>query len=499
MDVDILSVVGILIYVCIVIGIGLYSKRKIKSAEDYLVAGRSLGLPLNSATLTAAFFGGVIIIGVPGGAYDLGVWSDEGSWGLIAGLGGPVLCLILAGTFFMPKIWRMKLLSIADFFFARFGPVTGIFATVMLCSSFLLYGAVQVVVFAKLGKFFMGWDGVTPTLVAVSVICLYTVLGGLWSVCLTDILQVSVLIVCVFIVFFVTLKFLGGWEAAITPVPAEKLQFFPKASGIAPWLAWIAAWLASGFGSIPSPDLMQRAFSAKSAKVARQSAYNAALILLVVGTLVSLLGFFGADMIRDGIIPEASLGGDSELIIPVIVKHLLPVGLVALFMGACLAAVMSTGASCLLALSSMLYQNVLKNVFFPTGSDQKMVKVTRITVLTMCVLVTLIALKFPYAYVLSVFAFDLTLASLFIPLVLGFFWKPANGFGAACGILAGTAVRIIGPSILYGFSFESITATSDTWYYFTLAAPLACLIAMVIGSLLTQKKYPPKALQVGAC
>ncbi len=182
MNADILSVAGILVYVCIVIGIGLYAKRKIKSAEDYLVAGRALSLPLNSATLTAAFFGGVIIIGVPGGAYDLGIWNDEASWGLIAGLGGPVLCLILAGTFFMPKIWRMKLLSIADFFFVRFGPITGVFATVMLCSSFLLYGAVQVVVFAKLGKFFMGWDGVTPTLVAVSVICLYTVLGGLWSV-----------------------------------------------------------------------------------------------------------------------------------------------------------------------------------------------------------------------------------------------------------------------------------------------------------------------------
>lgn len=490
--------VGIIVYIIIVILVGLYAKRKIKNAEDFLVAGRALSLPFNSATLTAAFFGGVIIVGVPGVAFDVGIWNDDASWGLIAGIGGPVLCLILAGTFFMPRIWRMKLMSIADFFFVRFGTSTGVLATIMLCSSFLLYGAVQVVVFAKVGTAIMGWETITATLIGVSVICLYTVLGGLWAVCLTDILQVSVMILCVIGVLWFVVDFLGGWEAAVAPIPAEKLQFFPEKAGMTPWLAWLAAWLASGFGSIPSPDLMQRAFSAKSAEVARRSAYVAAFILLVVGCMVSVLGFVGQDLIASGAIPAEALT-DSEMIIPVIVKSLMPVGVVSIFLGAILAAVMSTGASCMLALSSMMFQNVLKRVFFPNSSDKTMVLVTRVTVIIMCVLVTIIALKFPYAYILSVFAFDLTLSTLFIPLTLGFFWKGSNNIGATCGIIGGAATRIIGAGLLNGFSLEGVTASSDNWWVFTLLGPVVSLVCMVAGSLLTQKQDPPKELVAGSC
>lgn len=489
---------GIIVYFVIVILVGLYAKRKIRNAEDYLVAGRSLSLPLNSATLTAAFFGGVIIVGVPGVAFDLGIWNDDASWGLIAGIGGPVLCLILAGTFFMPRVWRMKLYSIADFFFVRFGTSTGVLATVMLCSSFLLYGAVQVVVFAKVGAAIMGWEAATATLIGVSVICLYTVLGGLWAVCLTDILQVSVMVLCVIGVLWFVIDFMGGWEAAMGPVPAEKLQFFPEKAGAAPWLAWIAAWLASGFGSIPSPDLMQRAFSAKSAQTARRSAYMAAFILLVVGCMVSVLGLVGQELVQNGTIPQESLT-DSEMIIPVIVKTLMPAGIVSVFLGAILAAVMSTGASCLLALSSMMFQNVLKRVFFPNSPDKTMVAVTRLTVVVMCLLVTIIALKFPYAYILSVFAFDLTLSTLFVPFVLGFFWKGSNNIGATCGIIGGAATRIIGAGLLNGFSLEGVTASSDNWYIFTLLGPVVSLVCMVAGSLLTQKQDPPKELVEGAC
>lgn len=485
---------GILTYIIIVICVGWFAKKKIKSAEDYLVAGRALSLPLNSATLTAAFFGGFIIVGVPGAAYTLGIWNDEYTWGLIAGIGGPVMCLILAGTFFMPKIWRMKLYSIADYFFLRFGNITGIWATIMLCGSFLLYGAVQIIVFAKVSSAILDWSIVQGTLIAISVICIYTVLGGLLAVSLTDILQVSVLIACVAFVLFGVTNLMGGWDAAVATIPSDRLQFFPKAAAVAPWLAWIAAWLASGFGSIPSPDLMQRAFSAKSAQTARRSAYTAAFIFLAVGIMVSILGFYGISLVQNGTIPEAALQGDPELIVPVMVKALFPVAVVAIFLGACLAAVMSTGASCLLAISSMLYQNVLRRVFFPHSGDQRMVLVTRITVLCIGVIVTIIALNFPYAYVLSVFAFDLTLSTLFVPLALGFFWKKSNGFGATCGIVAGAAVRIVGAGLVSGFTFEGITAVSEYWYYFTLGGPLASLIFMVIGSLLTQKQHPAKEI-----
>ena len=488
--------VGILIYILIVIAVGWSAKKRIKSAEDYLVAGRSLSWQLNSATLTAAFFGGFIAIAIPGAAYTTGIWNDEYAWGLIPGIGGPVLCLILAGTFFMPKIWRMKLYSLADYFFLRYGKITGTLATIMLCGSFIMYGAVQIVVFAKVASSILEWPSLQATLVAVTVICIYSVLGGLWAVSLTDILQVSVMIISIAFVLCGIVYMMGGWEVASATIPEDRLQFFPKELAFTPWLAWIAAWLTSGFGSIPSPDLMQRAFSARTPQIARNSAYTAAFIILVVGSLSSVIGFLGIELIKNGTVPESALMGDPELLAPVIVKAMFPVGIVAVFLGACLAAVMSTGASCMLALSSMLYQNVIRKVFFRNSGDDKMVLLTRLTVVAMCLMVLFIALGFPYAYVLTMFAFDLTLSTLFIPLVLGFFWKKSNGFGATCGIAAGAMVRIVGAGILGGFSFEGITATSEYWYYFTLAGPLASLIFMILGTLLTQKQFPPKQVVV---
>lgn len=489
--------IGLFTYILIVISVGYFAKRKIKTAEDYLVAGRSLNWALNSATLTAAFFGGFIAIAIPGAAYTTGIWNEEYAWGLIPGIGGPVLCLVLAGTFFMPKIWRMKLYSLADYFFLRYGKITGTFATVMLCSSFLMYGAVQIVVFAKVATSILGWPVLQATLVAVTVICIYSVLGGLWAVSLTDILQVSVMIVSIAFVLCGIVHMMGGWDAAVATIPQDRLQFFPKELAIPTLAAWIAAWLASGFGSIPSPDLMQRAFSARTPEIARRSAYTAAFILLVVGSMSSVIGFLGIELIKNGTVPEQALMGDPELLAPVIVKAMFPIGIVAVFLGACLAAVMSTGASCLLALSSMLYQNLIRKVFFRSGGDDnKMVLLNRITVVVMCLVVLAIALYFPYAYVLTIFAFDLTLSTLFVPLTLGFFWKKANGFGASCGILAGATVRIVGAGLLGGFSFEGITATSEHWYYFTLAGPLASLIFMVIGTLITQKQYPPKEVVI---
>ena len=175
--------------------------------------------------------------------------------------------------------------------------------------------------------------------------------------------------------------------------------------------------------------------------------------------------------------------------------ELLPVPLVVLFLGASLAAVMSAADSAMLALAGMFTKNIYKDILHPSASDKNMVLVTRICVGAVGILAGIIAVSFPYAFNLSVFAFDLLLASLFVPLTLGLFWKKANGYGAMAGMITGFAVRIIGGGMQQGFTLAGILSPLDTWYLFTLFSPLASLAAMVPVCLLTQKIDEPVILE----
>ena len=95
-------IIGIIAYMAVMLGIGVYASRKNKSAEDYLVAGRSFGVWFNASTILITFVGAVVFIGDSSLAYDIGIWNTEYSWGMITTAGGGTLCMLLLGRFFIP-------------------------------------------------------------------------------------------------------------------------------------------------------------------------------------------------------------------------------------------------------------------------------------------------------------------------------------------------------------------------------------------------------------
>lgn len=485
---------GLGCYLLILLVIGYLVKDKIQTVEDFLVAGRKLNLFFNSATLTSCFIGGATILGVSGAAFSIGIWNEDASWGIIPALGGATLCLVLAGMFYMRLLWKMKFVSLGDFFYTRYGRTAGIISTTLISLAFVFWIAVQVVVFSKIVNPILGWPMGVAILVAITVICAYTMLGGLWAVCMTDIVQVSIIVLGVFILMPVAINHIGGWVEFTSTVPADMTRIFPKSLSVNTWLIWIAAWMMVGLGSIASPDLMQRAFAAKSAKTAKNSALVAALILFIVGVVVTILGLIGYVLVQKGIIDASLLNNDPELILPVMFKEILPIPLVVLFLGAGLAAVMSAADSALLALAGMLVKNLYKDVFRPDASNRSMVKVSRILVLIIGVVAALIAAFFPFALLLAVFGFDLILACLFIPLTLGLYWNKANEYGALAGMIIGFLYRFIMAGLINGFTLDGLLVPPN-WYIFTLSSPVVCLITMVIVSLATQKASNPLPLR----
>lgn len=155
---------------------------------------------------------------------------------------------------------------------------------------------------------------------------------------------------------------------------------------------------------------------------------------------------------------------------------------------------MSSAASSSLAPAGVVSMNIYRDIFNPEASQRKQVLVTRITVVIIGVLGASIALSYLDAMELCILCFDLLLAALAITVTLGMFWKKANSIGAMCGMIAGMGLRIIGGAIDGGaFTLEAL-AYSENWYYFSLGAPLLCLIVTVIISLAAQKISEPLPL-----
>ena len=482
--------IGICCYFACIIFIGFLLRHKNKGAEDFLVGGRSFGLLFNSGTLIAVFLGGAMVIGTPGTVTTFGIWDSEARWGFLVGIGAG-LCLLLAGMFYMRKLWELKLLSLGDYFYKRFGNSAGLTATILLCFTFTVYIAVQIVSFAKVGVSLAGMSLTAWIMISMAVICTYTVLGGLWAVCLTDIIQVSIVTLSIIILTPVTISMVGGWDAFVANFPTEKLEVFPTENTVDDWMAWSAALLMVGLGSICSPDLMQRAFSAKTARVAKHSAYVATIVFVAMNTLVVILAFATVQLMDQGDMDSSFMEHDPEMLIPMAFQQLMPTPIVIIFLGAVLAAVMSCAATSNIALAGVISKNLIKDFFVKDMSDRGLMNLTRVVVVAIGAVGAYIAIALPSAFMLAALGFDLIFSCLFIPLTLGLYWKGANGYGAIAGMIGGAAFRIVGSGLVNGFSLEGIGTPHESWQIFTLGGPMVSLAAMVLVSFATQKLNKP--------
>lgn len=481
--------IGVLAYFACMIGIGFMVRSKVKTAEGYLVAGRSFGFLQNSMALTACFLGGALMLSVPGLTLKFGVWNDTAMWGATAVLGG-IVCLLIAGVFYMPQLWRLKLLSLGDYFYLRFGRSTGLLVSLVTAGTFVFYIGVQILVFAKVCKAFMGWELLPSALVGIGVVTIYTVLGGLWAIMATDMVQVFIVSLAIVVLVPIAISLCGGWETFTIHMDADKLQMIPEVADGHVWMAWLASLALIGIGSVISPDLIQRAFAARTPRIARHSAYFAMVVKTVLSMLMILLALAGGVMLTNGVINPNSLGGDTELIIPVMVKDLLPLPLVIIFMGACLSAVMGAASSALLAMAGMISKNVWKDFLRPGTTDKQLVLVSRICVVAFAFIALYLAVELKYAYILMAFGFDLLMATLFASITMGLYWKKTNRCGAIAGILTGLLVRVVGAGLENGFTLHGVASSSPSWYIYTLAAPIMSFIAIWIVSLATQKVDP---------
>ncbi len=461
----------VVLYLLGSIAIGLYAATKVHNTKDFAVAGRSLPLPVVTATVFATWFGAETVLGVSA------TFVKDGLGGVVADPFGASLCLILAGLFFAPKLYRMGLLTIGDYYRERYNRTVEVVTSIAIVISYLGWVAAQI---KALGLVFNVVTGGAVSVefgmvIGTAIVLTYTTFGGMFSVAMLDFVQMMV-VMCglLFIAWFIG-DLVGGPAAVIAHAhEAGKLQFFPAEAKLSLWVPFIGAWMTMMLGSIPQQDVFQRITSAKNEKTAVRGSVLGGTLYFAFAFVPMFLAY-AATLVNPAVFGEL-VKTDAQLVLPQLILQHTPVWVQVIFFGALLSAIMSCSSATLLAPSVAFSENIVRG-FYPNMSDRRFLLVMRISLVSFAMAVLFIALNSK----LTIFqmvesAYKVTLVTAFIPLVFGLYWQRATTQGAYFAMTLGLSVWLA----------CEVFVKSEIWLA-QIVGFLAALAGMIIGSLLPQK------------
>ncbi len=427
----------VIIYWVISIGIGLWAALRVKNTADFAAAGHSLPMHIVTATVFATWFGSETVLGVPA------TFLKEGMQGIVSDPFGSSMCLILVGLFFARHLYSKKYLTIGDFFREKYGRTVEVLITLCIVVSYLGWVAAQI---KALGLVFnvVSNDGISQSLgmiIGAASVLIYTLFGGMWSVAITDFIQMIIIVLGMLYIGYEVSGLTGGVDVVIAhAAAADKLSILPDWN-LPAVLGFIAALVTMMLGSIPQQDVFQRITSSKNVNIAVRASILGGVLYFLFAFIPIFLAY-SASLINPQLV-EKYLDSDSQLILPNLILNHAPLFAQVMFFGALLSAIKSCASATLLAPSVTFAENIVKG-FFKHLSDQHLLKIMRITVLCFTCFVTLFALNSE----LSIFkmvesAYKVTLVAAFVPLAFGVYWSRSNTLGGLLAVLMGLSTWIM--------------------------------------------------------
>ena len=451
-------------YLAISIGIGLFASRKVHNARDYINAGRHLPMSVVFAMVFATWFGAETVLG------NSGAFIKEGATGLISDPFGAGVCLMLFGLVLARPLYRMNLLTLGDFFRRRYNRGTELVLSICIVVSYLGWVGAQItalgLVFDLLSGGFI--DQSTGMIIGASVVLLYTLFGGMWSVAVTTFVQMIVIILGLLYITWVANDMAGG-IATVVAHAKDAGKFDISFSLSRETFTWIAAFCTLALGSIPQQDVFQRVNSSANERIAVWGTTLGGFFYAIFGLVPIYLAY--TTLLIDPAIAAAA--DDTQKIMPVLVMTHMSFVSQVIFFGALLSVIMSTASGTLLAPSVTFSENVLRG-FYPKMTDKQFLWTTRATVVVFTLLVTLYALGSDSTiHQMVVNAYRITLAAALVPLVAGVFWKRANNLGAALAVGLGLSVWFFGEILIYYEILSDMIEPQIYGFFASLAGMIA--------------------------
>lgn len=424
----------VVVYFSIMLFIGYWFHRKNNNTEDYFVGSRQMTKWHLGLSVVATDVGGGFSIGLGGLGFVMGL---AGSWILFTGLIGAWLTAVVL----IPKVHKTGLANglqtFPEILKFNYGKTVALAAAIISAIGYMGFTASQLLAGAKLtSATFVGVNIPEAVLIMGAIAVVYTALGGIKAVIYTDTVQWIILLSGLSLIGVpYALKALGGWEAAKVFLSAEMLQLNNvKISTIINWaFSIIPIWFIG-------MTLYQRIFAAKSAKEAKRAWFIAGLFEYpFMAFLGVFLGMLAKAAFVSGIIPAAEMAmADNESAMPLMLKHVLPVGALGLIMAAYFSAILSTADSCLMAASG----NISRDLFNYKKSKNAL-KVVQWMTLVIGVLAIIVALYIPSVLELMLLSYGFMVSGLMAP-VLGFLlFKNPSRLAAIASMITGSVTLLI--------------------------------------------------------
>lgn len=462
-----LIIVGV--YFAIMIGLGLWLSRGSESSQDYFLAGRTMTWPIVGLSLFASQISSTSLVGLAGAAYATGISTYNYEWMSAA-------ILVFFCLFILPFIVRSQVYTMPEFLARRyddrartyFSIVTLVLNIVVDTAGSLFAGALIVkLIFPTIPI----WQTISLLAFAAG---LYTIMGGLKAVMVTDVVQAVILILGSILIAYFAIDAVGGLAAIEAQVSAEKMSLFrPIDDPATPWLGVLIGIPILGFYFwCTNQFIVQRVLSAKNLNHARWgSLFGGLLKIPVLFTMV----IPGSAAIL--LYPDLS---QPDLVYPTLMFELLPTGILGLVLAGFVAALMSQIDSTLNSASTLVTMDFIRR-YRPQMSDLALMKAGRFVTFGFMLIAVLWAPQIEnfgslFQYLQNVLAY--AVPPVVVLFLFGIFWKKANAAGAMATIVAG----VVGAAVLF-FMAEFPGNLLDL--HFLYAAPILFVIssaAMLIGS-----------------
>jgi solute:Na+ symporter, SSS family len=415
------------------IAVGAWAARRVKTSQDYVLAGRGLSLPLAASVTFATWFGSETIMGAPAKFVNGGVPA------IIEEPFGAALCLFVVGLLFARPLYRLNITTFCDYFRLRFGRSAELVSAMIMIPSYFSWITAQLIAIGIVLNVVTGVPREICVVASASIVMVYTLLGGMWSISITDFVHNLIIVVALVVMAVMLWPQVGGWSGIRAHTPDGFFRFLPHAT-FDGWVEYIAAWITIGLGSIPQQDIFQRVMSAKTATVAVRASFLASGLYLTVAFLPLFIAL-SAKILH----PELATGSEDaqQLLIPKMVLEYGSLPIQILFFGAVSSAILSVSSGAILAPATVFGENVVK-FFRPDLSDRALLRSIRWAV----VAITVGCVWMSTARNLSIFdlvseSSAFSLVSLFVPLLAGVYWRRATNLGCLLAMGIGLGVWLL--------------------------------------------------------
>ncbi|MFB7639668.1 sodium:solute symporter [Peribacillus butanolivorans] len=452
-----LDLVVISVYFAILIGVGILGSFKAKTSEDYVLAGRNLGMFMYFGCLAAVILGGASTIGTARLGYEYGV---SGIW-LVAMLG---IGITLLGLFFSDKILNLRVMTISEYLSKRFNKEAGFLSAIVSSLYALMVTVTQIIGMGSILNVLLNWNLTLSMFVGGGLVLFYTVLGGMWSVTMTDVIQFVVMTVGIFFIMLpMSISKVGGLASLENQLPAGFLSI--SNIGVDRIFQY---FLLFALGMVVAQDIWQRISTAKTKEIAKKGTIFAGIYSVFYGITISVIGICT-------FIYLPSLE-DSQTTFVSMALAILPTGVLGLIVAAVVSALMSTASGTLLAASTLITNDIIKTLSNKQMSDGTYLLVSRIVTGIVGLISIIIAVWVQDILIAMDIAYSLLSGGIFVPVLLGLFWPKATSKATICAIVGSMLVIIISLII------EGSTSTHPIIY-----GIVTSFLILVPGSLLGQR------------